>query len=67
VVYELYEKSGCIPGRDLENWLEAERIVLSKYGLLEQKDAPIIAILVNGEADGTRTRNTRGHSPVLYH
>jgi hypothetical protein len=41
VAYELYEKSGCIPGRDLENWLEAERIVLSKYGLLEQKDAPI--------------------------
>ncbi|MCC6048040.1 MAG: DUF2934 domain-containing protein [Thermodesulfobacterium sp.] len=41
VAYELYEKSGCIPGRDLENWLEAERIVLSKYGLLEQKNAPI--------------------------
>jgi hypothetical protein len=24
---ELYEKSGRKPGRDLENWLEAERIV----------------------------------------
>ena len=24
---ELYEKSGRIPGRDLDNWLEAERIV----------------------------------------
>jgi len=21
----LYEKSGCVPGRDLDNWLEAER------------------------------------------
>lgn len=21
--YHLYEQSGCIPGRDLENWLEA--------------------------------------------
>jgi len=21
----LYEQSGCVPGRDLENWLEAER------------------------------------------
>ena len=40
IAYELYEKSGCIPGRDLENWLEAEKIVLSKYGLLEQKDVP---------------------------
>jgi hypothetical protein len=39
VAYELYEKSGCISGRDLENWLEAERIVLSRYGLLEQKEA----------------------------
>jgi uncharacterized HAD superfamily protein len=41
IAYELYEKSGCIPGRDLENWLEAEKIVLSKYGFLEQKDVPL--------------------------
>ena len=27
---ELYEKSGRKSGRDLENWLEAERIVKSK-------------------------------------
>lgn len=27
---ELYEKSGRKPGRDLENWLEAERTVKSK-------------------------------------
>ena len=27
---ELYEKSGKKPGRDLENWLEAERIVKSQ-------------------------------------
>lgn len=25
--YELYEKSGWIEGRDIQNWLEAERIV----------------------------------------
>ena len=24
---EIYEKSGRIPGRDLANWLEAERMV----------------------------------------
>ncbi|MFQ5428075.1 MAG: DUF2934 domain-containing protein [Thermodesulfobacteriota bacterium] len=23
--YELYEKSGCLPGRDEENWLAAEK------------------------------------------
>lgn len=27
---ELFEKSGRKPGRDLENWLEAERIIKSK-------------------------------------
>lgn len=30
VAYELYEKSGRIPGRDVEHWLEAEVIVLGK-------------------------------------
>ncbi len=29
--YELWEKSGCLPGREIENWLEAERIVTVKY------------------------------------
>ena len=28
---ELYEKSGSIEGRDLDNWLEAERIVMERY------------------------------------
>ncbi len=27
VAQELFEKSGHIPGRDQENWLEAEKIV----------------------------------------
>jgi hypothetical protein len=31
VAHELYEKSGRIPGRDLENWLEAERIVMERH------------------------------------
>ena len=31
VAYELYEKSGFINGRDSENWLEAERIVLIRH------------------------------------
>ncbi len=29
IAHELYEKSGWIPGRDLENWIEAEKIVKS--------------------------------------
>ncbi len=30
VAYELYEKSGRIDGRDVENWLEAERTVKAR-------------------------------------
>ncbi|MDD5428282.1 MAG: DUF2934 domain-containing protein [Candidatus Omnitrophica bacterium] len=26
--YEIYEKNGRVPGRDLNNWLEAETIIL---------------------------------------
>lgn len=40
VAYELYMKSGCIPGRDLDNWLEAERIVYEKYGIFTTEIKP---------------------------
>ncbi len=33
VAYELYEKDGCIPGRDREHWLEAEKIVHARYSV----------------------------------
>ena len=29
--YELWEKGGCLPGREIENWLEAERIVTLRF------------------------------------
>ena len=31
VAYELWEKGGCLPGREIENWLEAERILTVRY------------------------------------
>ena len=31
VAFELYEKSRRVEGRDLDNWLEAEKIVMSRY------------------------------------
>uniref|UniRef100_A0A7C4AJA9 DUF2934 domain-containing protein n=1 Tax=Thermodesulfovibrio aggregans TaxID=86166 RepID=A0A7C4AJA9_9BACT len=40
IAYEIYVQSGCIPGRDLDNWLEAERIVLAKYGIKESETMP---------------------------
>lgn len=33
VAYELFVKSGCIAGRDMDNWLEAERIVMEKHNI----------------------------------
>lgn len=41
VAYEIYVKSGCIEGRDLDNWLEAKRIVYERYGLTEDPESPI--------------------------
>ncbi|MBI4597860.1 MAG: DUF2934 domain-containing protein [Candidatus Omnitrophica bacterium] len=31
--YELYEQSGRVEGRDLEHWLEAERLVRAQSGV----------------------------------
>ena len=33
--YELYECGGCCHGRDVEDWLEAERLVLTEIALQE--------------------------------
>jgi len=38
VAYELWEQSGRIDGRDIENWLEAERIVKESYELKRRKE-----------------------------
>ena len=29
--YELYQRSGMRAGRELDNWLEAERIIMARY------------------------------------
>ena len=37
VAYELYERSGRIEGRELDNWLEAERIVMARLAKEKKK------------------------------
>lgn len=51
IAYELYEKSGRIQGRELDNWVEAERIVSSRYTasahvvpVMTKKSAPAMAV-----------------------
>ncbi len=39
--HDLYEKSGRIQGRDMQNWLEAERIVLARNEKSTKKEKPI--------------------------
>jgi hypothetical protein len=38
VARELYEKSGRIEGRDRENWLDAEKIVLARHASQEMEE-----------------------------
>ncbi len=38
VAWELYEKSGFIGGKELDNWLEAERIVLARHASQELEE-----------------------------
>lgn len=38
--YEIYERSGRSEGRDVDNWLEAERIVMSMIKPAMDADAP---------------------------
>ncbi len=35
LAYELFQRNGCISGKDVEHWLEAEKIIREKYS-----DAP---------------------------
>lgn len=37
--HELYECRGCCHGRDLEDWLEAERLVLSEMAVQSHSQA----------------------------
>jgi hypothetical protein len=35
VAYELWEKNGCIHGRDIEYWCEAESIIVTRLQPIE--------------------------------
>lgn len=64
VAYEIYIKSGCIPGRDLDNWLEAERIVMLKYGLIREKKEPQPKE-VKGEKPKRRTKTIKKKTTTI--
>ena len=39
LAYELYQREGCTHGRDMEHWLEAERIVQCRHHEFDATDA----------------------------
>jgi hypothetical protein len=41
VAHELYEKGGRVHGRDVQYWLEAEKIVLARHEKGTKKEKPI--------------------------
>jgi hypothetical protein len=42
LAYELYKKSGQVEGRNLDNWLEAERIVRARYAAKGKNEDEVI-------------------------
>jgi Protein of unknown function (DUF2934) len=58
VAYELYEVRCCMPGRDLDDWLDAERIILARHAGREieepeeEDNAQGEAIAEGGQAKG---------------
>ena len=54
---ELYEKSGRAEGRDLENWIEAEKIVLAATSMSADDDSH-----GNGSGNGNGNSNGNGDS-----
>jgi hypothetical protein len=45
VAYVLYEARGCVHGCDLDEWLEAERIVLARHAGQEIEEPEDVDIL----------------------
>ena len=37
MAYELWEKNGCIHGRDIEHWCEAESIIISRMEIIPEE------------------------------
>lgn len=56
VANELYEKSGKIEGRDLDNWFEAERIVKGELATKEKSGSKKI---VSTKRDPSRNTTTK--------
>ena len=60
VAHELYEKSGCLVGRDLDNWLDAERIVLTRHASQELEEPEEATTPEEIETEGSKFPEQKG-------
>jgi hypothetical protein len=60
VAYELYEKSGHIKGRDLDHWLAAEIIVLTKHASQEMEEPEEATVIEEIEMEGAIVAEEKG-------
>jgi len=56
VARDLFEKRGRVEGHDLDNWLEAERIVMSQHRQRENLEAEIPAKKMTSPSRGKRSK-----------
>lgn len=59
VAYELYERSGMMPGRELENWLKAEKIVMMRHAEKEKSEAAAPAATPKVRKAAATTRSAK--------
>jgi HSP20 family molecular chaperone IbpA len=48
--HQLFERRGCLPGHDVDDWIQAERqlIYLCRYEMDESKEAIILQVMLPG-------------------
>jgi hypothetical protein len=61
--YHLYQQSGCVPGHDLDNWLEARACILSNIPVHRSRSRlhrhlnPVVAPDLEASSTETEARN----------
>jgi len=68
---ELYEKSGRVEGRDLDNWLEAEKIVRARHAAERENEEEVIKSSYKQYIGDERRKHKRlivkGNQKIISH
>jgi hypothetical protein len=64
LAYELYQRDGCIQGRELHHWLEAERIFHARQGAFAETK-PSFSARAAIARPGEKTAAVKGSKTVI--